>query len=131
MLDFTKVPKKFLNVKLIDGNTILVRMPTKRIFDVLMNLQNNLSNLKLDDKEQVDFIYGLTSEILSNNLKNEKIDSEYLSGLLDVEDIQILFNSYLNFVTGHTIDPNSKSPQSQEKEMEGNNTTDAQPNGND
>lgn len=131
MLDFRKVPKKFLNVTLIDGKVILVRMPTKRIFDILINLQNNLSALKLDDKEQVSYVYDLTAEILSNNLKNEKIDSDYLAGLLDVEDIQILFKSYVNFVTGFTNVPNSASPQSQEKEMEGNSITDAQQSGND
>lgn len=131
MLDFRKVPKKFLNITLIDGKAILVRMPTKKIFDILVTLENNLSALELNNKEQIAYIYDLTAEILSNNLKNEKIDSDYLAGLLDVEDIQILFKSYVNFVTGFTNVPNSASPQSQEKEMEGNSITDAQQSGND
>lgn len=131
MLDFTKIPKKFLNVKLIDGNTILVRMPTKKVFDLLIGLQENLSDLKLEDKEQIDVVYDLTAKILSNNMENKRIESDYIAEILDVEDIQMFFMSYINFVTGFTNDPNSKSLQSQEKEMEGNSITDAQQSGND
>lgn len=131
MLDFTKTKKKFLNVKLIDGNTISVRMPTKKVFDILLNLQDNLSDLKLEDKDQIAFVYDLVAEILSNNLENKKIESDYIAGILDIEDIQALFMAYVQFVTGYTNVPNSKSPQSQEKETEGNNITDAQQNGND
>lgn len=131
MLDFTKIKKKFLNIKLIDGTTILVRMPTKKVFDTLLNLQDNLSDLKLEDKEQIAFVYDLTAEILSNNLENKKIESDYIAGILDIEDIQTLFMAYVQFVTGITNVPNSKSPQFLEKETEGNNITDAQQNGND
>lgn len=131
VLDFTKTKKKFLNVKLIDDNTILVRMPTKKVFDILINLQNNLQALKLDDKDQIEFIYELIAEILSNNLENKRIEPDYIAGILDIEDIQALFMAYIQFVTGYTNDPNSKSPQSQGRETEGDNITDARQNGND
>lgn len=131
MLDFTKTKKRYLNVKLIDGTTILVRMPTKKVFDILINLQDNLQALKLEDKEQVAFVYDLVAEILSNNLENKKIESNYIAEILDIEDIQTLFMAYVQFVTGQIVnDPNSKSPQSQERE-EGNYITDVQPNGKD
>lgn len=129
MLDFTKIQKKVLNIKLIDGNEILVRMPTKKVFDMLMDLQGNLNNLNIEDKAQIALVYDLTAKVLSNNLLGKKIDAEYLAELLDVEDISILFASYVEFVVGKVNDPNSASPQSQER-AEGENT-DAQPSGND
>jgi hypothetical protein len=129
MLDFTKTTKKFLNIKLIDGNTILVRMPTKKVFDALIHLQGNLSTLKLEDAKQIEFVYDLMAQILSNNLENKKIESDYIAEILDIEDIQTLFMSYVNFVTCFTNDPNLKSPQSQER-MEGTSATDVQQNGN-
>lgn len=131
MLDFTKTKKRYLSVKLIDGTTIMVRMPTKRVFDLLVDLEENLASLELDNKEQIEFVYNLTAEILSNNLQNKKIDSEYIAQMLDIEDIQIFFLKYVEFVTGQVSDPNSESPQSPERrETEGNSDTSAQPSGN-
>lgn len=118
MLDFTKAQKKILNIKLIDGNTLMVRMPTKRVFDLLSSLEDNLRNLQLNNKEQIDEVYSLTAEVLSNNLQGRKVDKEYLGEILDVEDITILFASYIDFVHGRVKDPNLNSPQSPEK-MEG------------
>jgi hypothetical protein len=128
MLDFTKIQKKVLNIKLIDGNEILVRMPTKRVFDLLMGIQDNLSNLNIEDKAQIALVYDLTAKVLSNNLYGKKIDAEYLADLLDVEDISILFASYVEFVVGKVNDPNSESPQSQAR-TEGESTESTQ-NGN-
>lgn len=119
MLDFTTANKKFLNVKLIDGNVIMVRMPTKKIFDELIDLEDNLRNLDMGNREQIEEVYNITARVLSNNLQNKEITNEYLSEIFDVEDITILFNSYINFVQGRASDPNSKSLQSQEKEMKG------------
>jgi hypothetical protein len=128
MLDFTKVQKKVLNIKLIDGNEILVRLPTKKVFDLLMGIQENLNNLNIEDKAQIALVYDLTAKVLSNNLLGKKIDNEYIAGLLDVEDISILFASYVEFVVGKVNDPNSASPQSPDR-MEGANT-DVTQNGN-
>lgn len=128
MLDFTKIQKKVLNIKLIDGNEILVRMPTKKVFNMLMDLKDNLGNLNLEDKAQIELIYDLTAKVLSNNLLGKKIDTEYLSEIFDVEDITIFFAQYGAFAGGRVNDPNSASPQSQER-AEGANT-DVQPSGN-
>lgn len=119
MLDFRSAKKKFLNITLIDGNVIMVRMPTKKIFDELISLDDNLRNLEIGNKEQINEVYNITSRILSNNLQNKRIDSEYLSEIFDIEDITILFTNYVNFVHGRTSDPNSQSLQSQEKEKKG------------
>jgi len=116
MLDFTKIQKKVLNIKLIDGNEILVRMPTKKIFDTLMDLQSNLDNLKAEDKTQVALIYDLVAQVLSNNLLGKKIENKYIEELLDIEDVTMIFQTYMNFVNGSIAsDPNSASPQSQER----------------
>lgn len=132
MLDFTKVQKRVLNVKLADGNVILVRMPTKRMFDLIIEMQNTLSALEIANTEQVDYVYQMAAELLSNNLQGKKIEKEYVEKLFDIEDIMIFFNAYVDFVTGQTSDPNSKSPQSQEmRETEGNNDTNVQPSGKD
>lgn len=131
MLDFTKVQKRVLNVKLTDGNVILVRMPTKHMFDVLIEMQNTLAELEIANAEQVEYVYQMAAELLSNNRQGKKIEKEYVEKLFDIEDIQILFEAYVNFVAGQTSDPNSKSPRSQERETEGDSISSAQPHGSD
>jgi len=131
MLDFTKVQKRVLNVKFTDGNVILVRMPTKHMFDVLIEMQNTLAELEIANTEQVDYVYQMAAELLSNNLQGKKIEKEYVEKLFDIEDIMIFFNAYVDFVTGQTSDPNSKSPRSQERETEGDSISSAQPHGSD
>lgn len=112
MLDFTKTNKRFLAVRLIDNQTICVRMPTKRVFDALNGLTARLETLIADETGQLDEIYDLIAAILSNNLEHKPISSEELAGLFDIEDVQTFFESYMAFMTVGLSDPNSKSPRS-------------------
>lgn len=131
MLDFRKVNKKLFNVTLVDDSVLLIKMPTKQVFEYLMELEGNLKAFNKDDAEQVNRIYELTAEIMSNNIQGKEIDQAYLKKIkFDIEDIAYLFNSYWSFALGIVDDPNLKSPQSQEMKAEGNSSTlDAQQNG--
>lgn len=113
MLDFTKVHKKFLNVTLTNGSVYLIRMPTKRVFGAMLELQDAMKVANDPDtdidtaKEKIDLLYDLTCEIMSNNIGGKQINSEELSKIFDIEDIQMFFNSYYDFVTGTiSADPN-------------------------
>ena len=112
MLDFTKSSKRFMAVNLIDDTSLLLRMPTKRVFDALVSIRDRLSNIKLDDLQTINEVYALLAVILSNNLNHIEVSVEYLSDLLDFEDVSILYSGYMDFVKGVTNDPNSKSPLS-------------------
>lgn len=113
MLDFTQASKRFLAVNLIDNKAIRVRMPTKRVFDALLGLRDRLSSLTADDAGQLDEIFQLIAVVMSNNLEHQEITQDYLSGLFDIEDVQIFFKAYMSFVSGVVSDPNAKSPPSQ------------------
>lgn len=116
MLDFTQSAKRFLAVNLIDSQLIRVRMPTKRVFDALLGLKDHLTSLTGENGGQLDQIYDLIAIVLSNNLEHKPVTSEYLAELLDIEDIQIFFHSFMAFINGVVSDPNSKSPLSQTSE---------------
>lgn len=101
MLDFTKSVKQHFPVNMIDNQTISVRMPTKRVFSALVELQDKLAKLvtlNSNISAQLDEIYGLCATILSNNLDQKEISSEYLSDLLDLEDLRIFYKAYIEFV---------------------------------
>ncbi len=101
MLDFTKSVKQHFPVNMIDNQTIRVRMPTKRVFAALIELQDKLTKLvtlNSNISAQLDEIYGLCATILSNNLDQKEISSDYLSDLLDLEDLRIFYKAYADFV---------------------------------
>ena len=101
MLDFTKSVKQHFPVNMIDNQTIRVRMPTKRVFAALIELQDKLAKLvtlNSNISAQLDEIYGLCATILSNNLDQKEISSDYLSDLLDLEDLRIFYKAYADFV---------------------------------
>ncbi len=120
MLDFTKSSKRYLAINLIDNQLIRVRMPTKRVFDALLGLKDQLSGLTTEDGGQLDEIYDLIAVVLSNNLEHKVITSDYLADLLDIEDVQLFFRGYMSFISGVVSDPNAKSPPSQTQEPSSN-----------
>jgi len=114
MLDLTKSAKRFMAINLIDDKSLMLRMPTKRVFNALVGLQTRLPEFKSNDIGMIDEMYELLSVIMSNNLNHEEISVEYLSKIIDIEDLQTIYQEYMKFVKGVSDDPNSKSPQSQE-----------------
>jgi hypothetical protein len=101
MLDFTKSVKQHFLVNMIDNQMIRVRMPTKRAFTALIELQDKLANLitlNTNMAAQLEEIYDLCAKVLSNNLDQKEIGSEYLADLLDLEDLRIFSKTYSDFV---------------------------------
>lgn len=131
MLDFTKATKRYMQIRMIDEKNILVRMPTKAVFGKLMAMEDLMKSLDLDNLETINQIYEIASEILSNNMKGELISDEYIAGLMDIEDIQMLMESYVQFCTGQANNPNLESPHSPKAETVGIEDTTAVQNGND
>ena len=95
-LNFNNTKKTFLNVTLTDGTVLLVGTPTKRIFDALIDIKDNLGNASNDDT--LSTIYDICALIMSRNKAGKEITKEYLEETFDVEDIIIFFKSYVAFV---------------------------------
>lgn len=106
MLDLTKSAKRTMEITLIDGQNLKLRMPTKLVFDALMGIGGRISSLKMDDAQTIDEIYALIAEILSNNLTHTEITIEYITSMLDFEDITTIFLAYRDFAAGVVKDPN-------------------------
>lgn len=96
-LNLKNTDKPFLSVTLPDGKTLLVGTPTKRIFDELTGIQNNLDE-NAPDNDSLDAIYNVCSLILSRNKTGKEITKEYLEETFDIADIILLFKSYVEFV---------------------------------
>lgn len=95
--------------------TIMVGMPKKRVFTALMDMQEITE--KRDDaqtkeekneanREIIDELYELTAQVLSNNLKGEKITTEWVEDQLSIDEIKELLTQYAKFANGEAANPN-------------------------
>lgn len=95
--------------------TIMVGMPKKRVFTALMDMQEITD--KRDDaqtkeekneanREIIDELYELTAQVISNNLKGEKITTEWVEDQLSIDEIKELLTQYAKFANGEAANPN-------------------------
>lgn len=101
MLDFAKTTKQLFAINMTDNQFVRVRMPNRRVFTVLLELQDRLAaltSLSTETAAELDEIYVLCAAILSNNADQKEIASDYLADMLDIEDVRILLDAYLAFV---------------------------------
>ena len=101
-LNFNNVKKRYLNVTLADGkNTVLmVGMPTKAAMSRLFAVQERMEEAKDDtvSEDLLDDLYAVCAAALSRNKAGMVIEQEQLEELLDLDDIMLFFNAYLDFV---------------------------------
>lgn len=94
---------------------IMVGMPKKRIFKMLMDLKKTL-HLKDDpqdeeektefEEEMIDSIYLLVSAILSNNMACEAISVDWVDDHMTIDDMKLFLKEYVKFCKGEATNPN-------------------------
>lgn len=125
-INFTKAKRNYMvltfdDEKMVDGKleeyekVIHVGMPKKRVFTALMNMKD-LATQKDDaqtqqekdklDREIIDEMYELTAEILSNNMKKERISTEWVEDQFTTEELKKFLEQYSKFANGEATNPN-------------------------
>ncbi|MBD5504087.1 MAG: hypothetical protein HDR09_20055 [Lachnospiraceae bacterium] len=95
--------------------TIQVGMPKKRVYDALMDMQDIMD--KRDEaqtaaeknkanREIINELYDLTAVILSNNIKGERITTEWVADQFSTDEIKKFFTEYVKFANGEASNPN-------------------------
>ncbi len=95
--------------------TVCVGMPKKRVFSALMDMQEIMDKREeaqtaaeknQANREIINELYELVAQILSNNMKGEKITEEWVADQFSTEEIKEFFNMYIKFVNGEAASPN-------------------------
>ena len=95
--------------------TIQVGMPKKRVFSALIDMQEivekkgeaqTAAEKNEADREIIDELYELTAQILSNNLKGEKITVDWVDEQFSIEEIKEFLVQYTKFANGEALNPN-------------------------
>ncbi|WP_312288144.1 hypothetical protein [Terrisporobacter sp.] len=98
-LNFNNIKKTYMTVTLPDDeNTkLMIMTPTKAIMDKLIGMEEFLSGVEVGPGVLND-LYDVCAEIMNRNKAGRKITTEYISEILDLEDLIIFFNAYLEYV---------------------------------
>lgn len=104
VFDINKFERAIFSFTGKDEKLLLVKMPEKKVFDRMTNMQN-LSN-DTGYEELNDILDNLISDILSNNKQGKAITPQAVRDMYDFEEKQEIVNQYMAFVTGGTKDPN-------------------------
>lgn len=104
------------NGKIVEfERTIHVGMPKKRIFHALIDMQETVdkkseaqtaTEKNNADRETIDELYELTAQILSNNMKREKITTDWVDEQFSIEEIKEFLTQYTKFAKGEASSPN-------------------------
>ena len=104
------------NGKIVEFEKVIhVGMPKKRVFHALIDMQEivekkgeaqTAAEKNEADRETIDELYELTAQILSNNLKGEKITVDWVDEQFSIEEIKEFLVQYTKFANGEASNPN-------------------------
>ncbi len=104
------------NGKIVEFEKVIhVGMPKKRVFHALIDMQEivekkgeaqTAAEKNEADRETIDELYELTAQILSNNLKGEKITVDWVDDQFSIEEIKEFLTQYTKFANGEALNPN-------------------------
>lgn len=104
------------NGKIVEFEKVIhVGMPKKRVFHALIDMQEivekkgeaqTAAKKNEADREIIDELYELTAQVLSNNLKGEKITVDWVDDQFSIEEIKEFLSQYTKFANGEALNPN-------------------------
>lgn len=106
MLDLSVLAQETLDIKLLDGEIVRIKKPSKGLL-----IELNKADLKMaketDFEKMVEMLERITAKILSNNLNKKLFTAETLEELdIDYSLQTQIFKAYLEFVTKSLNNPN-------------------------
>lgn len=118
-VNFQKAKRNYMALTFEEENqkkkTILVGMPKKKVFDMLLDMDEYIKGAaevdgeieKTDrNRKIIDDLYELVAMILSNNMSGEKISVEWVEKQMEFGEIKTLLKIYVKFCMGEATDPN-------------------------
>lgn len=102
--DFTKIERALFETTLMDGSKLLIKMPSKGLFEKMTSLDTQGSDIA--SATVLESLDDICAEILSNNLADKSYDPAYVAENFDFEFKMLFLNAYMEFVTGVKDDPN-------------------------
>lgn len=102
-LDFNKINKTYLTITLTNGKSYYLSTPTKGLLNKILAMDNVLKSKgdvdAMDiDPETIEELYNISADIMSINKTREKVSSNELGDMWDIEDLILFFNTYISYI---------------------------------
>ena len=106
MLDLSVLAQETLDIKLLDGEIVHIKKPSKGLL-----IELNKADLEMEKEtnfeKMVEMLERITAKILSNNTSKKMFTAEQLEELdIDYSLQTQIFKAYLEFVTKSLNNPN-------------------------
>lgn len=105
MFDFAKDKVEFLKVKLLNGDVVHIKNPTKKQMKIIAEAIKVSDNLDSSNIEDIDKIYEIFFEVMSWTKDGETVAKGELENYT-VGDIRRFLRSYIAMVYNNIADPN-------------------------
>ncbi|WP_337528835.1 hypothetical protein [Zhenhengia sp.] len=106
MLDLSVLAQETLDIKLLDGEIVCIKKPSKGLLIELNKADLEMAK-ETDFEKMVEMLERIIAKILSNNLNKKLFTTEQLEEL-DIDYLlqTQIFEAYLDFVTKFLKNPN-------------------------
>ncbi len=106
MLDLSVLAQETLDIKLLDGEIVHIKKPSKGLL-IELNKADLEMEKETDFEKMVEMLERITAKILSNNTSKKMFTAKQLEELdIDYSLQTQIFKAYLEFVTKSLNNPN-------------------------
>ena len=98
VLDFTKINKPTLPIRLPDKSMVYVYTPSKEGLEELLEANDKLNDIIDDDRESLTQLYDLAARLMSNNKTSRKFTGAELEKMFDSGDLVLFYSAYSAFI---------------------------------
>ncbi len=106
MYSFAEREKKYFDVELTDGTTLLLKMPKKSLFEKIANSQKASKNSDEDYVAAYNEVFEIAAEILSNNISNKTFTADDIEKIINVANASAFVKEYFIAVNAIANSPN-------------------------
>ncbi len=107
MLDLSVLKEKYWELKMFDGEVLMVKRPSQKMVVDMMSYEDTFKAHQKNPKLMIEAFVDMLSEILNNNANGIKYSREYIAEHFDFTVGMAVVEGYMTFVTEINSDPNS------------------------
>lgn len=105
MLDLSVLKEKYWELKMFDGEVLLIKRPSQKMVIDMMGYEDTFKKEE-NPRLKIDAFVGMLSQILNNNVSGKKYSDDYISAVFDFSIGMAVVQNYMEFAGEINSNPN-------------------------
>lgn len=105
MLDLSVLKEKYWELKMFDGEVLLIKRPSQKMIMDMMGFEDTFKKEE-NPKIRIDAFVGMLSQILNNNINGKKLSDDYIASVFDFTIGMAVVQNYMEFAGEINSNPN-------------------------